>query len=138
MSRPTFRLPWAEALVVLGILFGAWLIQNAFQPASEIPNLAPFVIGALDILLCFGAIGWLMKQRLRDGQQISRGWITMGVLLVAGFLGWIAALFIDADRIRADEQQLRTYDRDFAKLLDSLYHLDSAVPTADESVNPQA
>lgn len=128
----------AEGLAVLGVFFGVWLINNAFQPLADIPNLALFLVGAADILLCFGAIGWMLRQRLRDGQPISRGRIVLGVVLTGCWLGWIAALFIDADRLRADEAQFRTFDRDLAKLAESLHHLGSAVPSTDDSVNPQA
>ncbi len=138
MTRPSFRLPLAEGLALLGVLFGAWLINNAFQPLADIPNPALVIVGGLDILLCFGLIGWLLRQRLSDGQPISRGWIAGGVVLLGCFLGWVAALFIDADRLRSDEQELRSYDHDLAKLLDSLHHLAGAVPTTDDSVNPQA
>jgi PAS domain S-box-containing protein len=138
MTRPSFRLPVVEGLAVLGVFFGAWLIQNAFQPLADLPNPALFLVGGVDILLCFGLLGWLLRQRLSDGQPIPRGWIAGGVVLVGCFLGWIAALFIDADRLRIEEQQLHSYDRDLGKLLDSLHHLAGAVPTHDDSVNPQA
>lgn len=138
MTRPSFRLPYAEGLAVVGVLFGAWLIHNAFQPLADIPNPALLLVGGIDILLCFGLIGWLTRQRLREGQTISRGRIAGGVVLVACFLGWIAALFLDADRLRIEEQQLRSYDQDLAKLESSLHHLQGVVPAADDSVNPQA
>ncbi len=138
MTRPSYRLPLAEGVAVLGILFGAWLIHNSFQPLADIPNPALLLIGGVDILLCFGLIGWRIRQRLCDGQAITRGWISGGVVLVACFLGWNAALFHDADRLRIEEQQLRSYDHDLARLEDSLHHLYSAVPTTDDSINPQA
>ncbi len=129
MTRSSFRFPIIESFAVLGILVGAWLMQQTFQPASDLPNRALLAIGGLDILFCFGVLGYLLRQRLRDGAGLPKGWIIAGSVLLAGFLGWIAALMIDAERLRAEETRHREFDQQLAKLEDSLRHF-SAVVTA--------
>jgi hypothetical protein len=128
MTRSPFRFPLAEASAVLGIFFGAWLIHNTFQSASDTPNLGFLGIGALDILLCFGLLGYLLRARLRKGEPLPKSWIAAGAVLIAGFLGWIAALFLDADRLLAQQQHHNEYVQQLARLEDSLRHFGDVVP----------
>ena len=128
MTRSPFRFPLAEILAVGGIVFGAWLIHNTFQPAADTPNYALLGIGALDILLCFGLLGFLLRGRLRDGQALPRSWIVAATVLVACLLGWIAALFLDSDRLFAEQQRHNDYIQQLAKLEDNLQHFSDADP----------
>ena len=128
MTRPSFRIPFAEGLAVLGVFFGAWLIQRAFPAAAQTPNLILLTVGVLDILICFGLVGYFLRQRLRDGQPLPRSWIAGSVVLLACFLGWIAALFIDSDRLRTEQEQHREIDQQVAKLEDSLRLLNDVMP----------
>jgi PAS domain S-box-containing protein len=122
MTRSPFRFPLAEICAVLGILFGAWLIHHTFQPAADTPNYVLLGIGALDILLCFGLLGYLLRARLREGQSLPKSWIVAAAVLIACFLGWIAALFLDSDRLLTEQQNHNDYVQQLAKLDDSLQH----------------
>ena len=128
MTRSPFRFPLAEAGAVLGIFFGAWLIHNTFQSASDTPNLGFLGIGALDILLCFGLLGYLLRGRLRKGEPLPKSWIVAGAVLFACFLGWIAALFLDADRLHAQQQHYNEYVQQLTRLEESLRHLSDVIP----------
>jgi PAS domain S-box-containing protein len=128
MTRSPFRFPLAEASAVLGIFFGAWLIHNTFPSASDTPNLGFLGIGALDILLCFGLLGYLQRARLRKGEPLPKSWIVAGAVLIACFVGWIAALFLDADRLLALQQHHNEYVQQLARLEDSLRHFGDVVP----------
>lgn len=128
MTRSSLRFPWLESMVVVGIAFGAWLIHNTFQPALDTPNYPLLGVGALDILLCFGLLSYLLRTRLRAGQPLPRSWIVAGVLLLAGFLGWIAALFGDCNRILSAQQQHYEYLAQLAKLEDGLRHFGDVIP----------
>ena len=130
MTRSLFRLPLAEFCAVVGILFGVWLIHNTFQPAADTPNYLLLVIGALDILLCFGLLGYLLRGRLREGEPLPRSWIVAGSVLIACFLGWMGALFLDSDRLRAQNKLHDDYLQQLAKLEDSLHHFNDVIPVA--------
>lgn len=138
MTRSPLRLPWAEALAVLGIGFGVWLIHNTFRPDADTPNLALLAIGAIDILLCFGLLGFLLRGRLRAGRPMPRGWIVCGAILIAGFLGWIAALFLDSDRILGEQHQHRQHLALVAKLDENLRHFVDVTPSAQNHVDRNA
>ena len=101
MTRSPFRLPLAEFFAVVGVIFGAWLIHHTFTPAADTPNYILVSIGVLDILLCFGLLGYLLRGRLREVHALPRSWLVAAVVLIACFLGWIAALFVDSDRLLA-------------------------------------
>ena len=128
MTRSQLRFPLAEAGVVLGIFFGAWLIHNIFPSASDTPNLGFLGIGALDILLCFGLLGYLLRARLRKGEPLPKSWIVAGAVLIACFLGWIAALFLDADRLHAQQQHYNEYVQQLTRLEDSLRYFSDVIP----------
>ena len=135
MTRSPFRFPLAEPCAVLGVLFGAWLIHIAFQPAAadsgsqtEFGNQGLLGIGALDILLCFGVLGYLLRARLRERKPLPKSWIVAGAVLIACFLGWIAALLLDADRLQAQQQRHTEYLQQLVKLEDSLRHFSDVIP----------
>ena len=135
MTRSPFRFPLAEACAVLGVFFGAWLIHIAFQSAAadsgsqtEFGNQGLLAIGALDILLCFGVLGYLLRARLRERKPLPKSWIVAGALLIACFLGWIAALLLDADRLQAQQQRHTEYLQQLVKLEDSLRHFSDVIP----------
>src|SRR2546423_7573624 len=85
MTRSLFRLPLAEICAVVGVVFGVWLIHNTFQPVADTPNYVLLSIGALDILLCFGLLGYLLRARLREGEALPKSWIVAGTVLIACF-----------------------------------------------------
>ncbi|MSQ95428.1 MAG: PAS domain S-box protein [Gemmataceae bacterium] len=138
MTRSSLRFRWPEALAILGIAFGAWLIHNTFQPESDTPNYALLGVGAIDILLCFGLLGYLLGDRLRDNQPLPRSWIVGAAILIAAFLGWIAALFLDSDRILAEQQHHHGYLAQLAKLEDNLRHFAEVMPVSQSSVDRNA
>jgi signal transduction histidine kinase len=137
MTRSPFRFPLAEACAVLGVFFGAWLMHIAFQAAAdsgsqtEFGNQGLLGIGALDILLCFGVLGYLLRARLREGKALPKSWIVAGAILIACFLGWIAALLLDADRLRAQQQHHTEYLQQLVKLEDSLRHFSDVIPAGN-------
>src|SRR5450755_1576600 len=59
-------------------------------------------------------------------------------MLIACFLGWIAALFLDSDRLLKDQRTHAEYVQDMVKLEDSLHHLKAALPTEDFTVNAKS
>jgi hypothetical protein len=145
MARSPYRFLLAEACAVLGVFFGAWLMHISFQPAAansgsqtEFGNQGLLGqgllgqgllgIGALDILLCLGVLGYLLRARLREGKPLPKSWIVVGAVLLACFLGWIVALFLDADRLLAQQQHHNEYVHQLAKLEDSLRHFSDVVP----------
>jgi 4-amino-4-deoxy-L-arabinose transferase-like glycosyltransferase len=132
MTRPSFRFPLAETLAVVGIAFGAWLIHNTFRPFADTPNYALLAVGALDILLCFAWLGYLLRGRLRAAQPLPKSWIVIGVLLIAGFLGWITALFVDSDRAVAEQQLHQEYLAQIAKLETSVRHFSDVITPAPD------
>ncbi len=138
MTRTPLRLPWLESLAVLGIAFGAWLVHNTFQPASDTPHYALVAVGALDIVLCFGLLSYLLRCRLRESQALPRSWTGAAALLIACFVGWIAALFLDADRVRTEQQQLQEYLVQVAKLEDGLRNFADVLATTNSSVDKTA
>jgi hypothetical protein len=95
-------------------------------------------IGAIDILLCFGLLGFLLRGRLRAGRPMPRGWIVCGAILIAGFLGWIAALFLDSDRILGEQHQHRQHLALVAKLDENLRHFVDVTPSAQNHVDRNA
>jgi signal transduction histidine kinase len=137
MTRSPFRFPLAEACAVLGGFFGAWLIHIAFQPAAdsgaqtEFGNQGLLGIGALDMLLCFGVLGYLLRARLREGKPLPKSWIVAGAVLIACFLGWIAALLLDADRLGAQQQYHTESLQQLVKLEDSLRHFSDSGSQAE-------
>src|SRR5205085_615816 len=102
MTRLFSRYFLAEGLAVLGICFGAWLLHQAFQPTSDTPLTSLVLIGGFDIFICFCTLGYLLRLRLQDGQRLPKGWIVLSVILIAALLGWVSALLMDADRLRAE------------------------------------
>ena len=130
MTRSLFRLPLAEFCAVVGIVFGVWLIHNTFQPMADTPNYVLLGVGALDILLCFALLGYLLRGRMREGEALPRSWIVAGSVLIACFLGWMTALFLDSDRLRAQNKLHDEYLQQLAKLEDSLHHFNDAIPVA--------
>jgi len=138
MSRSLFQLPLAEIAAVLGIFFGAWLIHNTFQPTADAPNLLLLVVGALDILLCFGLLAYLLRGRLRDEQALPGSWIVLGIVVVAGLLGWIGALLYDADRVLNKQLRHGEYLKQVASLESSLHHLNAVLPAEDFTVDAAA
>lgn len=128
MTRSPIPFPFADGCALLGVFFGAWLIHIAFQPATDTPNFGLIGIGALDILLCFGVLGCLLRGRLREGKPLPKSWIVAGAVLIACFLGWMAALFLDADRLRVQQQQHNEYVQELAKLEESLRHFSDVIP----------
>ena len=130
MTPSPLRSALAEGSAVVGMGFGAWLIYHSFQPASDVPGMPLVVLGALDILLCFLLLGYLLRQRLRAGEPLPRRWIAGGVALAAGFLGWIGALFLDSQRLYAEEQFQRECSQQLAKLEASLRYLGDVTATA--------
>src|ERR1035438_5154876 len=135
MTRSPFRFPLAEICAVVGVLFGAWLIHHTFQPAADTPNYVLLAIGALDILLCFGLLGYLLRARLRDGQCLPKSWIVAATVLIACFLGWIAALFLDSDRLLTEQQLHNDHVQQLAKLDDSLQHFSESADRAAWQIN---
>jgi PAS domain S-box-containing protein len=129
------RLPLAELAAVLGIVFGAWLIHNTFQPTADTPNYVLLIIGALDILLCFGLLGYMLRARLREGEPLPRSWIVSGAVLIAAFLGWVSALFLDADRLMRDQERHQEYLKQVAVLEDSLHHFAEVLPAENFAVD---
>jgi PAS domain S-box-containing protein len=138
MTRSLFRLPLAEICAVVGVVFGVWLIHNTFQPAADTPNYVLLSIGALDILLCFGLLGHLLRGRLRAEEALPKSWIVAGVVLIAWFLGWIAALFLDSDRLLVLQQHHGEYVQQLTKLEDSLNHFSAVLPAQDFTVDTNA
>ena len=138
MTRSPFRLPLAEFFAVVGVLFGVWLIHHTFTPAADTPNYILVGIGILDILLCFGLLGYLLRARLRAEQALPRSWVVAAVVLIACFLGWIAALFLDSDRLLAEQQQHAESLKLLAKLEDSLHHFNEVVPAGTFTVDKNA
>ena len=138
MTRSSFRFPLAEGFAVLGIWFGAWLIHQTFQPAADTPNYLLLSIGALDILLCFGLLAYLLRARLRVGESLPRSWIVGAAVLIACFLGWIAALFLDSDRILTQQEHHREHLQQLTKLEDTLHHFSEVIPAATFSADKQA
>src|ERR1017187_6451006 len=112
MTRSLLRLPLAELCAVVGIGFGAWLIHPSFPNSTDTPKYGLLAIGALDILLCFGLLAYLLRARLRERDALPRSWIIGGAVLLAGFLGWIVALFFDSDRLLAEQQEHSGYVAD--------------------------
>lgn len=127
MSRSPFRVVLAELLAISGIGFGFWLIHNAFQAAADMPALPPIALGALDILLCFFLLGYLLRLQLEDHAGLPLRWVVGGVVIAAGFLGWIAALFVDSQRLLTEEQQHQEIGQQLAKMDDSLRHMGDAM-----------
>src|SRR5438128_2687060 len=138
MTRSLFRLPLAEICAVVGVVFGVWLIHNTFQPAADTPNYVLLSIGALDILLCFGMLGHLLRGRLRAEEALPKSWIVAGTLLIACFLGWIAALFLDSDRLLVLQQHHGEYVQQLTKLEDTLHHFSAVLPAQDFTVDANA
>lgn len=128
MARPTFRFPVIDLFAFLGVLFGGWLIQQTFQPASDLPNRAVLILAGLDLLLCFSILGYRLRRRLHVGDGLPRYWIVTGTVSLACFLGWIAALLIDADRVAIEQKHLRDYDQQVVKLVENLRHLGDVIP----------
>jgi hypothetical protein len=131
MTRPSFRFSLAETLALLGIVFGVWFIQFAFQPAADTPNLAIVWLSGLDSLLCFGLLGYVLRQRLRDGAALPKSWVVSSVVFAACFFGWIAALLIDAERVRSEQAHLQDSEPQLVKLQDSLRQFAQGLPSAD-------
>ena len=138
MTRSSIHFPLAEGLAALGVGFGAWLIHHTFQPASDTPNLVLLALGGLDMLLFFALLGYLLRQRLRDGESLPKGWIVASVVLSACFFGWIAALLIDSERLLTEQQQHREYDQQLVKLEDSLRQFAQVLPMANVPVERNA
>src|SRR4051812_29375490 len=109
MTRSPLRVYLAEGAALLGMGFGAWLIHSAFKTASDAPNAPLLVVGGVDILLCFFLVAYLLKLGLREQEALPRRWIIAGAVTVAGFLGWIAALFVDSERLLAQEEHHRDH-----------------------------
>ncbi len=130
MTRSPLRNLLPEAATLLGIGFGVWLIHNAFQPGSDVPSVPLVLLGALVILLCFFLLGKRLRKELREGVPLPGRWIVGGVVLAASFLGWIAALFLDSQRLQAEELQHREYNQQLAKLEDSVRHMGDAMANA--------
>lgn len=130
MKRSRLRVLLAEGSAVLGMGFGIWLIHSAFQPGSNLPNFALVSLGALDILICFALLSYFLRLRLREQEPLPRRWIAGGIVLVAGFLGWLAALFLDADRLLVEEQHHREIQQQLSKLDDSVRHMGEAMAVA--------
>ncbi len=127
MTRSPLRVWLAEGAALVGVAFGAWLIHNAFPLNTDTPNLALLVLGAIDILLCFALLAYFLRQRLREAEPLPGRWIIGGAVVLAGFLGWIAALFIDSERLLAEEQHHREFSQELTKLEDTLRHVSDAV-----------
>ncbi len=138
MTRSPFRLPLAEICAVVGVFFGAWLIHNTFRPTTDTPNYVLLGIGALDILLCFGLLAFLLRARLRESQALPRSWIVAGAVLSACFLGWIAAQFLDSDRLLQEQQHHGESLQHIAALEDSLHHLTAVLPAENLSADASA
>ena len=138
MTRPSFRFSLAEALALLGIAFGVWLIQYAFQPAADTPNLVVLWLSGLDIVLCFGLLSYSLRQSLRDGEALPKSWVVSSVVLTACFLGWISALLIDAERVRTEQGRLQDAEPQIVKLQDSLRPFTQGLPIADGVVERTA
>ncbi len=125
-----FRILLAEGSAVVGMGFGVWLIHSAFAPTSDVPNVRLLLLGTLDIVLCFLLLGYFLRLGLRSGEPLPRRWIAGGVAILAGFLGWLAALFVDCERQLVEIQQHRDYAQQLAKLDDSLRHMGEVMATA--------
>lgn len=138
MNRSPVRFPLAEIGAVVGVVFGGWLIHNTFRPVADTPNYVLLAIGALDILLCFGLLGFLLRARLRDNQPLPRSWIAGGVVLIACFLGWIAALFLDSDRLLKEQELHGARLKQIAVLEDGLDHLSAALPAENLALDATA
>jgi len=138
MARPTFRFPLIDLGAFLGVLFGGWLIQQTFQPASDLPNRPLLVLAALDLLLCFSILGYRLRRRLHAGDGLPRYWIVTGAFGLACFLGWISALLLDADRVANELKHHQEYDQQVAKLIETLRHFGDVIPAnqpiADKNV----
>ncbi|MSU78178.1 MAG: PAS domain S-box protein [Gemmataceae bacterium] len=128
MTRPSFRLPVSEFLTVLGLLLGVWLINSTFQHGIDTPNYILLFIGVLDILLCFAIFSQMLRKELRKSDGLPRGYIIGAAVLLASFLGWNFAVLLDADRLRAEQVELREHDQQLVKLEESLRHFVGVVP----------
>jgi signal transduction histidine kinase/transcriptional regulator with PAS, ATPase and Fis domain len=138
MTRSPFRLPIAECCAIGGVFFGAWLIHHTFTPAADTPNYLLLCIGALDILLCIGLLGYLLRARLRVGESLPKSWIVAAVVLIGCFVGWIAALFLDSDRLYLEQKQHAESMRQLAKLEESLHHFSEVIPAGNLTVDQKA
>ena len=138
MTRSPFRLPLAEFIAVVGVFFGVWLIHHTFTPAADTPNYVLVGIGILDILLCFGLLGYLLRTRLRERQALPKSWVVSSVVLIACLLGWIAALFLDSDRLLAEQQQHAEALKQLATFEDSLHHFNEVAPAGNFLVDKNA
>jgi PAS domain-containing protein len=135
MARPHFRFPVIDLLAFLGILLGGWLIQQTFQPMSDLPNRALLVIAGLDLLLCFCVLGYRLRRRLQNREGLAGYWIIAGSVGLAWFLGWIAALFIDADRVALEQKYCQDYDQQTVKLIENLRHFGDVLPANQASAD---
>ncbi len=131
MTRPSFRLPLPEFFTVLGLLSGVWLINSTFQHGIDTPNYVLLFIGVLDILLCFAIFCQMLRKHLRRAEGLPGGWIIGAGVLLASFLGWNFAVLLDADRLRAEQVELREHDQQLVKLEESLRHFASVVPAVN-------